>query len=226
MARGDQIYVLREWWNVPGIYEHHGIDCGDGTVVHYRKPSNTVERTAWSVFTQGQPIRRKDYPTAYIPDVVVQRALSRLGEQEYNLLFNNCEHFATWCKTGVNYSQQVKDFIPWLATANPEQFEIPVDEALKGKEYTEAKRLLDTALAQIKVVWDDTQPRYVKAQQEVAAWERVAQAALAKNREDLARGAIAQKLKYHRQAQALEAQLQKLATMTETLLRNSLHLQA
>ena len=33
--------------------------------------------------------------------------MGRLGEQDYNLLFNNCEHFATWCKTGLHRSGQV-----------------------------------------------------------------------------------------------------------------------
>ena len=34
MAKGDQIYVMRELLGIPSIYEHHGIDCGDGTVIH------------------------------------------------------------------------------------------------------------------------------------------------------------------------------------------------
>ena len=33
--------------------------------------------------------------------------MSRIGEQDYNLLFNNCEHFATWCKTGRHRSSQI-----------------------------------------------------------------------------------------------------------------------
>ena len=37
--------------------------------------------------------------------------MSRLGEQSYNLLFNNCEHFATWCKTGLHRSAQMENFI-------------------------------------------------------------------------------------------------------------------
>ena len=37
--------------------------------------------------------------------------MSRLGEQNYNLLFNNCEHFATWCKTGRHSSGQVDSVI-------------------------------------------------------------------------------------------------------------------
>ena len=31
----------------------------------------------------------------------------QLGEKEYNLVTNNCEHFAIWCKTGVSESSQV-----------------------------------------------------------------------------------------------------------------------
>jgi hypothetical protein len=41
--------------------------------------------------------------------------MGRLGEQNYNLLFNNCEHFAHWCKTGRHRSSQVED---WLHTSS------------------------------------------------------------------------------------------------------------
>lgn len=225
MAKGEQIYVLRKFLNWEGVYEHHGIDCGDGTVIHYRKPSETIERTTLATFTQGQIYRCKQYPTHFIPDVVVQRAVSRLGEHKYNLLFNNCEHFATWCSTGVNHSQQVKAFVPWIAGLDPNQLETPLDEALRGTEYAKAKQLLDRALGQIKTVWDDVQPRYINAQQEAETWQQVAKTALQRDREDLARAAIARKQQHQKQADELDARLQKLATMTETLLRNSLHLQ-
>ena len=36
-----------------------------------------------------------------------RRAESRIGERAYNLLWNNCEHFANWCATGIAWSQQV-----------------------------------------------------------------------------------------------------------------------
>lgn len=38
----------------------------------------------------------------------VERAMSRLGEDKYNLVTNNCEHFAIWCKTGLSESMLVK----------------------------------------------------------------------------------------------------------------------
>ena len=37
--------------------------------------------------------------------------MSRIGEQRYNLLFNNCEHFASWCKTGRHQSGQVEGWL-------------------------------------------------------------------------------------------------------------------
>lgn len=55
-------------------------------------------------------IDRKDY-RLYSPQETVERALSRVGEDKYNLLLNNCEHFAIWCKTGVSESYQVKRVI-------------------------------------------------------------------------------------------------------------------
>ena len=43
----------------------------------------------------------------YSPEETVNRALSRLGESRYDILTNNCEHFAIWCKTGVSESYQL-----------------------------------------------------------------------------------------------------------------------
>eukprot|EP00435_Cladocopium_sp_Y103_P063138 s392_g24.t1 len=41
------------------------------------------------------------------PEDVLQRAMSRVGEDGYNLVWNNCEHFAEWCVTGRHRSLQV-----------------------------------------------------------------------------------------------------------------------
>lgn len=38
----------------------------------------------------------------YSSDETVKRAKSRRDENSYNLVTNNCEHFAIWCKTGVS----------------------------------------------------------------------------------------------------------------------------
>ena len=56
MAKGDRIYVYRNWGQLKGLYQHHGIDCGDGTVIHYRKPSEVIERTSYATFSQGNRV--------------------------------------------------------------------------------------------------------------------------------------------------------------------------
>ena len=43
----------------------------------------------------------------YSPEETVQRARNRIGEEKYNFVTKNCEHFALWCKTDVEESTQV-----------------------------------------------------------------------------------------------------------------------
>ncbi|MGB0563873.1 MAG: lecithin retinol acyltransferase family protein [Spirulinaceae cyanobacterium] len=221
MAQGDQIYVIRKWHHWDGVYEHHGIDCGDGTVIYYRKPGETVERTSLRVFSQGKRHRRKNRPTPFAPDVIVQRAISRLGERKYHLLSNNCEHFAHWCRTGASESYQIRTLLPWLANPSVTPLEPPYAQA---KTCRKSKRLRDRALGDIKTLWDEIQPRYVAAQQDAANWHQVAQLALQGDRQDLAQLALTRQHLQQQKAAQLATQLQKLATMTETLLRNSLPL--
>ena len=54
--------------------------------------------------------RLKDYHL-YSGEETIKRARSKLGEGGYNLAFNNCEHFAVWCKTGVKDSSQVDNIL-------------------------------------------------------------------------------------------------------------------
>ncbi|HAG82564.1 MAG TPA: NC domain-containing protein [Cyanobacteria bacterium UBA12227] len=224
MARGDQLYVHRELLNLQGVYEHHGIDCGDGTVIHYRKPSETIERTSLTTFARGNKIYVKQYPTCFIPDVVIQRAKSRLGERNYNLLFNNCEHLATWCKTGVSYSQQIKDFVPVIDQMNTDKLYEPIKRAIEEGNKEKAAQLLNQALADIKVIWDTLQPEYNHAVREMNIWQKVAIQALKQNREDLARAALERKQNYEKSATEKKAKLDRLANMTETLVRNRLNI--
>ncbi|MDY7004207.1 MAG: lecithin retinol acyltransferase family protein [Cyanobacteriota bacterium] len=221
MARGDQIYTLREFLNIDGIYEHHGIDCGDGTVIHYRKGTETIERTSKEYFTDRRKVYVKRYPVRYIAETVIQRAESRLGERKYNIIKNNCEHFATWCITGVSHSQQVKNFIPLLYNINVEQISEPIKQAILGvKTEVDTAELVNKALADIKIAWENIQPEYKQVRQEINTWQKVAAAAVKQDREDLARAALMRKKKHQQRADELQSSLQKLATMTETLLRS------
>ena len=102
MTTADHLEVPRQH----GLFNHHGIDLGDGTVAHYLE-GREILRSPLEDFSQGQPIRVVDHPGASAPGLTLRRAMSRIGEQNYNLLFNNCEHFATWCKTGRHRSGQI-----------------------------------------------------------------------------------------------------------------------
>ena len=102
MSAADHLEVPRQH----GLFNHHGIDLGDGTVAHYLE-GREILRSPLEDFSQGQPIRVVDHPGASAPGLTLRRAMSRIGEQNYNLLFNNCEHFATWCKTGRHRSGQI-----------------------------------------------------------------------------------------------------------------------
>ncbi|MEB3312110.1 MAG: lecithin retinol acyltransferase family protein [Snowella sp.] len=224
MATGDQIYVYRELWNLEGVYEHHGIDCGDGTVIHYRKPSETVERTSWDIFSRHKPVFQKHYHNqfCFLPEIVVERAQSRLGEQKYNLLFNNCEHFANWCKTGLNESGQIRDFLPFVTQFNPEKLSQSVQDSLRGSDPNKAQRLFNEALGDLREVWNEIQPRYQAARQDADSWQQVAQEALKRDREDLARAALQKKLESQRQANQLQEQLEHLGILAEKILKDSL----
>jgi hypothetical protein len=224
MAQGDQIYVYRELFKLEGLYEHHGIDCGDGSVIHYRKPSEIIEQTSIETFSRGHLVYQQEYSAKFffLPEIVIQRAESRLGENKYNLLFNNCEHFATWCKTGISESKQIKEFIPFITQLDTVNLYEPIKQALYGSEPQNAKQLLNGALTDIKEVWDELQPQYQESLKEMEIWEQVAKKALQNKREDLAREALHRKIDYKKRAADLEEQLKQLATMTDSVLKNLL----
>ena len=102
MAVADHLQVPRQH----GLFNHHGIDLGDGTVAHYLE-GREILRSSTADFSQGHPRSVIEHADASPARVTLQRAMSRIGEQNYNLLFNNCEHFATWCKTGRHRSGQI-----------------------------------------------------------------------------------------------------------------------
>jgi hypothetical protein len=95
-------------------YNHHGVYVGRGRVVHYSGLSGfwqcgPVEDVSLSRFVNGHSLRIVDHlQSRYSPEEIVRRARSRLGENDYRLLTNNCEHFCNWCLSGVNRSAQVE----------------------------------------------------------------------------------------------------------------------
>lgn len=95
-------------------YTHHGIYVGDGKVVHYAGLARSwhpgpVEEVSLAQFACGHPIRvRLCNNPQFDPAEVVSRARSRIGENRYRVLANNCEHFCEWCLRGRGRSSQVE----------------------------------------------------------------------------------------------------------------------
>jgi hypothetical protein len=95
-------------------YLHHGIYVGDGKVVHYAGLAGglhrgPVEEVPLARFTRGRPVWLKSRgPASFECREVIQRARSRVGEDCYRLLTNNCEHFCEWCLRGEHRSYQVE----------------------------------------------------------------------------------------------------------------------
>ena len=94
-------------------YFHHGIYVGNGRVIHYagwfHSAGGLVEEVTIEQFTEGRfcsigrmPANRQS------GNEIVRRARSRLGEQRYHLLNNNCEHLCNWCQLGECRSEQVE----------------------------------------------------------------------------------------------------------------------
>lgn len=115
MASGDRVRVERRLSGSNVVYMHHGIDVGDGTIVHarpddFRRPlaGGRVERTSLAEFAGGGTVLVTTEPSpTYSPVEIVARALAHVGREGYCPVVDNCEHFATWCATGERSSRQV-----------------------------------------------------------------------------------------------------------------------
>ncbi len=110
---GDHIRVFRSF----GRYYHHGIAVSCDRVIHYTKRNGScidgvIRETSLEEFRDGGDIElvRHVFGKCFPNEWVVKRARSKLNSAEYSLLWNNCEHFATWCKIGLEDSVQVKEF--------------------------------------------------------------------------------------------------------------------
>lgn len=114
LQAGDVIFTDRV------LYQHYGIYAGNGRVIHYAARNGDfgadvgvretrLEQFAgdgkYGVVQFGDNNAGEKY---FSGKETVRRAKSRIGEKSYNLIFNNCEHFALWCKTGKSKSIQVE----------------------------------------------------------------------------------------------------------------------
>lgn len=112
----QKLYPIGPLVNLVSSYRHYGIDIGDGSVVHFTGKDlmltndATVQLTLGEQFSQGREykidiiVRPK-----YDGETVVRRAMNKVDSDfgGYDLLRNNCEHFANWCAAGERTSRQV-----------------------------------------------------------------------------------------------------------------------
>ena len=109
LQRADHIAFYR----LQGIYWHHAI------VKHVDEESGEMKTIEYNITPSGKfQVMEK---TNQFRDIIVylmlhgsfdranvlRRAQSKIGEELYNLVTNNCEHFAMWCITGRSSCDQI-----------------------------------------------------------------------------------------------------------------------
>ena len=114
--------------------DHYGVFISDSEIIQFGKnPSLRLGVSESEVFvcaTDINEFRDGGYPEfadlsfsekmkRFKTDKIIENARSRIGEGGYNILFNNCEHFAYECIFGKKYSSQseaARDIIKEMAT--------------------------------------------------------------------------------------------------------------
>ncbi|WP_373480900.1 lecithin retinol acyltransferase family protein [Geminocystis sp.] len=112
MAKGDHLYYSFFFNGFP--ITHHGIDCGNALVIEFGKKQGSKDKcivtiTTLNDFYANRKVSVKPYGKCDCANIVIDRARKMLGQENYNLFTNNCEHLATYCKTGIKHSEQVKN---------------------------------------------------------------------------------------------------------------------
>ncbi len=114
---GDHIYVKRRGF----LYSHHGIYAGKGLVLHFKgavkeKKDPAVILSDIATFLNNGKLQRRTYKRRLAHADTLQLARALLAQKGYSLVFNNCEHFATYCATGKKKSTQVHRIFSGMAT--------------------------------------------------------------------------------------------------------------
>ncbi|XP_013389165.1 HRAS-like suppressor 3 [Lingula anatina] len=105
--------------------ENDGIKDGKGDPGKFCSPCGVQLKKAfvlispfWDVAGESKAVKNNGKDRKHRParcDEIVERALSKLGDYGYNVLWKNCEHFASWCRYGVEWSEQADIF--WQGAA-------------------------------------------------------------------------------------------------------------
>ncbi len=115
---GDMIRV-----SLGGIY-HFGIYVSDDEVIQFGLPptqrvgvrdadvevmSSDIDTFLAGGFLEVCDFDRKEKKNNRKPSEIVSYARSKLGTRGYSILYNNCEHFANECVSGVHICRQAED---------------------------------------------------------------------------------------------------------------------
>ncbi|MDN3647731.1 lecithin retinol acyltransferase family protein [Reinekea marina] len=121
---GDHLWIHKKG------YSHHALFVGltqeeHPMVIHYAGwvdgfRSGPLCLETLDRFSQGKTVHVRQYRNRlYSREESVERALQRLGEDQYNVHDNNCEHFCAWAIMGEHNSKQVDWFNTALGAIHP-----------------------------------------------------------------------------------------------------------
>ncbi|CAF0968658.1 unnamed protein product [Brachionus calyciflorus] len=112
------------------LYSHWAIYIGNSKIVHFsgnetRLAISGVQLTEihkakinidnyWDILEDSYAFRNNLFDKILNPlpvEEILIRAYSKVGESNFSIFSNNCEHFAKYCRYGVNSSDQIMKFI-------------------------------------------------------------------------------------------------------------------
>jgi hypothetical protein len=132
-SKGDLIEIKRD------IYSHWAVYVGDGDIIHLvdfegkakiacEKIKQIYKGCLCRVNNLVEAAQRRQLVPKSVDDIVSIAYNYLRHVSDYHLTDNNCEHFATFCRFGVRFSEQalaaenkliIKNIGPHLARSNP-----------------------------------------------------------------------------------------------------------
>lgn len=124
-----------EFKRFKAFYSHWGIYIGNEQIIHLTCPRENAKSGSshsssgcslcglnfdkaivqiddfWDVVGEDCEAEKNNSKDNYLPvkavDEIIKMAKSLIGETNYNLIYNNCEHFVSKCRNGIAKSEQV-----------------------------------------------------------------------------------------------------------------------
>ncbi|XP_005088861.1 phospholipase A and acyltransferase 2 [Aplysia californica] len=136
LSQGDLVEFKR------GVYSHWGVYVGNEDIIHLAGEDNdginanvqaqhvltvsghrfdkakVCRANFWTIVGADPAYKnntRDNKWSPFPPHQVVKNALEKVGKKGYSLLYENCEHFAKWCRYGKAKSDQVDTVVTGVA---------------------------------------------------------------------------------------------------------------